>query len=219
MPVAAPELAQQFERALGQGHVTVAVAFARPDVEEHPLGIDVADFQVDGFAQAQATGVDRCQGDPMVQRGNPGDNCAHLGGREDNWQLELGCGAHKLQFRRPGPLEGFLPEELDGTQSLRGGLAGQVPLGLEMDEILAEFLGADQVGRALKVIGELAHTDPVDLLASGLERQQNQVIGKAVQDCVRRTFFICIAAVQINVDGLPCVSAWRTVISLWESRP
>ena len=42
MAVGAPELAQQFEGALGQGHVTVAIAFARPDVQEHAFGIDVA---------------------------------------------------------------------------------------------------------------------------------------------------------------------------------
>jgi hypothetical protein len=54
------------------------------------------------------------------------------------------------------------------------------------------------------VLGQLAHTGPVTLLAAGLERQQCQVVGKAVQDCVRGTFFICIDLLVI-VDGLPCV--------------
>ena len=140
MPVGAPELAQQFEGALGQGHVAVAIAFARPDVEEHPFGIDVADFQLEGFAQTQAAGVNRGQGHPMVQGGDPGDNGAHFAGREDDGQFELGRGAGKLQLGGPSALESFLPEEFDRTQRLGGTLAREAPLGLEMDEILAEVL-------------------------------------------------------------------------------
>ena len=110
--------------------------------------------------------------------------------------LNYGRGAGKLQFRGPGALEGFLPEEFDRAQGLGGALAGKAPLGFEMDEILAEFLGADQVGRAVEVLGELAHTSPVTLLAAGLEWQQGQIVGKAVQDCVGGTFFICITAIR-----------------------
>jgi hypothetical protein len=39
---------------------------------------------------------------------------------------------------------------------------------------------------------------------AGLERQQGQIFGKAVQDCVQGTFFICID-LQVVADGLPCV--------------
>ena len=45
MPVGFPLLAEQFQGALGQGHVAVAIAFAAADVEEHAFGIDVADLQ------------------------------------------------------------------------------------------------------------------------------------------------------------------------------
>jgi hypothetical protein len=146
MAVGAPELAQQFEGALRQGHVTVAIAFARPDVEEHPFGIDIADFQLEGFAQTQAAGVDRSQGHPMVQGGDPGDNVAHLTRRKDDGQLELGRGAGKLQLCGPSALEGLLPEEFDRTQSLGGGRAGKAPFGLEINEILTELFGADLIG-------------------------------------------------------------------------
>ena len=80
MAVSAPELAQEFESALRQRHVTIAVAFAGPDVQEHALGVDVADFQFEGFTQAQAARVDGRQGDAMVQRLDPGQDAAHLGG-------------------------------------------------------------------------------------------------------------------------------------------
>jgi hypothetical protein len=96
-------------------------------------------------------------------------------------------------------------------------LTGETPLGFEINEILTELFGADQVGRAVKVFGQLAPAGPVTLLAARLERQQGQIFGKAVQDCVRGTFFICID-LQVIVDGLPCVSAGRAVSSLRKSR-
>ena len=131
----------------------------------------------------------------MIQEGHPGYEGAHFGSREDDRQLEDRRGAGELQFGGPNPLEGFLPEELDGAQGLGGALAGKLALVLEVDEILAELLGAELVGRAVKVLGELAHTGPVALLRAVLERQQGQIIGKALQDCVGGTFFICMATI------------------------
>jgi hypothetical protein len=204
MAVGAPELAQPFEGALRQGHVAVTIAFAGADVEEHPLGIDVADFQREGFAQTQAAGVNRGQGHPMVQGGDPGDNLAHFAGREDDRQFELRRSAGELQLGGPDALEGFLPEEFDRAQRLGGSLAGEAPFGLEIDEILPELFGADLIGGAVKVLGQVTDAGPVALLAAGQEWQQGQVLGEAVQDCVRGTFFICID-LQDTVDGLPCV--------------
>ena len=86
-----------------------------------------------------------------------------------------------------------------------------------MDEILAQVFAADQLGRTVIVLGELAHTGPVALLAAGLEWQQSQIIGEAFQDCVRGTFFICMTTILTMVGGLPCDVARRTVSSLWES--
>jgi hypothetical protein len=140
----------------------------------------------------------------MIEEGDVGEDRAHFAGRKDDGQFELGCGAGKFQLGGPSALEGLLPEELDRAQSLSGTLAGEAPLGLEIDEILTEFFGGDLIGRAAKVFGELAHASPIALLATGLERQQGQILGEAVQDCVGGTFFICID-LQVIVDGLPCV--------------
>ena len=43
MAMGFPALAQQEQGALGQGDVAVAIALAGTDVEEHALGVDVAD--------------------------------------------------------------------------------------------------------------------------------------------------------------------------------
>jgi hypothetical protein len=52
-----PVLAQQLESAGGQGDITVGVAFAAADVQEHALAVDVAHLQMESFAQAQAAGI------------------------------------------------------------------------------------------------------------------------------------------------------------------
>jgi hypothetical protein len=139
----------------------------------------------------------------MVQGGDPGENLAHFAGREDDRQFELRVSAGELQLGGPDALEGFLPEELDGAQGLGGSLAGEVPFGLKIDEILTELVGADLIGGALKVFGQVTDAGPVARLAAGQEWQQGQVLGEADQDCVRGTFFICID-LQVTVDGLPC---------------
>ena len=109
----APELAQEQEGAFGQGDVTVALALAGTEVEETAFGIHVADFQAQGFAQTQAAGVDRGQGDPLVQGRHGGQNTAHLGGGKHDGEFKLGIGADQLEFVRPDAVEGFFPEELD----------------------------------------------------------------------------------------------------------
>jgi hypothetical protein len=131
----------------------------------------------------------------MIHGRHQGDNAAHLGGRENDGQFELRGGTSKLQFGGPGPAESFFPEEFDGAQDLSGALAGESPLGFEINEILTEFFGADQVGGAVEVLGQLAQASPITLLAAGLERQEGQVVGEALQDCMGGTFFIFIAAI------------------------
>lgn len=49
MAVGFPLLAQEQQGALGQRDVTIPIAFASPDVEEHALGIDVADLEIQTF--------------------------------------------------------------------------------------------------------------------------------------------------------------------------
>jgi hypothetical protein len=55
-------------------------------------------------------------------------------------------------------LEGFFPEELEGADGLGAGLAGDLFVGLEMNAVLADLLGADQLGRFAIELAELADT-------------------------------------------------------------
>jgi hypothetical protein len=156
------------------------VAFAGADVQEHPSGVNVADFQAQAFAEAQAAGVDGGEANAMIQGVHRREHPAHFGGGEDDGQLELGIGANQFQFVRPLAFEGFLPEDLDGADGLRAGLAGDLLVDFEMDAILTNLFGGDQVGGFAHELAELSDTGVVGLFGALTHRQELEVIGEGI---------------------------------------
>jgi hypothetical protein len=65
---------------------------------------------------------------------------------------------------------------------------------LEVDAILAELLGRNEVGGFAIVFAELAQTGVIGLLGAGADGQELEVIGEGIQDGVRGTFFICMVS-------------------------
>lgn len=179
MAMGLPELTQPQEGALGQRDITIALAFTM-DVEETAFGVDVVDLQAQSFAQAQAAGVDGQEGDAMIQGGDGRENAAHLGGGEHDGQLEVGVGADQFQFMGPEALKGFFPEELEGTDGLGGGLAGDLFFGLEEEAVLAELFGGDQVGGFGEVLADVVDGGVIGLFGAGADGQQSQVLGEGV---------------------------------------
>jgi hypothetical protein len=211
MLVGFPELTQQEQGALGQGHVTVAIALAAADVQQGALAVDIPDLQAQALAQAQAAGVDRGQGHPMIEGFYQTQDLADLDGGEDDGEFELGSGTGELKFGGPGTLEGFLPEELDGADRLGGGLAGEAAFGFEMEEVLAEVLGRDQVGRLGVMLTELTDAGPVAFLGAGQQGEETQVLGEAIQDCVGRDFFLCMGRrIKVGTGGATGTRARRS---------
>ena len=172
------ELAQELEGALRQRDVTIGVALAPADVEQPPFGVDVADFQIQTFAQPQAAGIDQGQGDPMVQSRDLRQDAAHFGGREDDGEFELGLSADQDQFVRPLPVEGFIPKEFDRADGLGGGLAGDFLDRFEVDEVLAELFGGEEVGCLAVMVADLDQTSEVSLLGAFGQGQERQVISE-----------------------------------------
>lgn len=177
---------------MGQRDVTVAITLAGADVEEPAFGINVGDLQAQAFAQAQAAGIDRGQGDAMIQRGHGREEAPHLGGGEHDGEFELGIGAGQLEFVGPDAFEGFFPEELEGADDLGGSLAGDFLYGLEMDAVLAELLGGNQIGRFGIELTELTEAGKIGLLGAGADGEESEVIGEGIEAGVRGTFFICM---------------------------
>ena len=114
----------------------------------------------------------------LVQGGGAGKDEANLLGGEDDRQFESGLSANQFQFRRPNPPQAFLPEKFDRAQGLGGSLAGDFLDALEMDEVLAQLLGADELRRSVEMFGPLANTGEVGLLGARGNRQEFQILSK-----------------------------------------
>jgi hypothetical protein len=178
MAMGFPLLAQQLQGALGKGHVTVAIAFASPNVEEHAPGIDVAYLEPEPFSQTQSAGVDGGQADALTQALHLAEDLADFRSGKNDRQFELGIGADQIQFLRPVALEGFFPKELEGADELSGGLTGDLLDGLEVNAVLADLFNGDQFGRPVVLFTELAETGVVSLFGARADGQKLQVIGE-----------------------------------------
>ena len=114
----------------------------------------------------------------MIQRGNRAENAAHFGGGEHDGEFELGIGPDQFQFVGPVPVEGFLPKHLDGADGLSAGLAGDLLVGLQMDAILANVFGREQLGRAAVKLAQLPDAGVIGRFGASADGQQFEVIGE-----------------------------------------
>ena len=118
------------------------------------------------------------EADAMIEGGDGGEDAADLSGGEDDGEFGLGIGADEFQLVGPGAFEGFLPEKLEGADDLGAGLAGDFLFGLEMNAILAEVLGGDQVGGFGEELAELADAGVIGLGGAGRDGEQAEIIGE-----------------------------------------
>ena len=81
---------------------------------------------------------------------------------------------------RPGAAEGFFPEQFDGADGLRAGLAGDLLVGLEMDAILADLFGRKQLGGFGVMLTELADARVIGLFGAWTDGQELEVVGEGI---------------------------------------
>ena len=79
---------------------------------------------------------------------------------------------------RPEAAQGFFPEDFDGTDGLGAGLAGDLLVGLEMDAILADVFGGEQLGGFAAELPELADAGVVGLFGAWADGQEFEVVGE-----------------------------------------
>jgi hypothetical protein len=72
----------------------------------------------------------------------------------------------------------FPPEEFNGADGLGAGLAGDLLVGFEVDAILADVLGAEQIGGFAVELVQLADTSVIGLFGAGADGQELEVIGE-----------------------------------------
>ena len=86
--------------------------------------------------------------------------------------------ADQFDLGGPGPAQGLFPKEFDRTDGLGGGLAGDLFVAFEEDEVVAEFLRGDVLGGLVEMLGQLADAVPVGLLSALADGQELEVIGE-----------------------------------------
>ncbi len=65
-----PLFTQQRQSLFGQRYVPVFIALGLANIDESPITVDILNFQVCAFGQAQATGIDRGQTNPIARQPN-----------------------------------------------------------------------------------------------------------------------------------------------------
>ncbi len=180
VPMGFPLFSEQLQSALGQGDIAVTTAFAGADVQEHALGIDVGNLQIQTFAQAQAAGINGRQANAVIEAFDPLKDLAHFLGREHDRQFESWVSPDEPDGHRPGLAESFFPEQLDGADALSGSLAREFLFRFEVEEVLAEFFRSDELRRLAEILTEFTDTAPVAQDGAFGQRQQTQVVKEAV---------------------------------------
>ena len=128
-----PVLAEGLQRARRQGDVAVLGPLAAMDVDHHPRAVDVADLEVQPFAEPEAQRVDGPEIGAVVGRADGGDEPTDLVDGEDVGECLLPADAESLEG---GPVagRGVGVEELDAAVGDAEGGGGEVAVVLEVEE-------------------------------------------------------------------------------------
>jgi len=152
----APVCAQFCEQLRAEHDIAIPAALALPDMNHHPLAVDVADLQVGRLCTACAGGIERHQKDAMEGAIRGVDQAS-------NFLLAeyLGKVTDLLRVRRlsdaPVPLQHVNVEETQSRQPQGYGVRTVLELGEEHRLILANLLWAKLIGRTTEVATEMSH--------------------------------------------------------------
>jgi hypothetical protein len=192
MAMGLPVLSQQRQGSIGQRDIailpTLPFTCTVPqvlcvNVDKHAITVQICNLQLNPFAQAQSTGVNRAQADmvakavnivPMPLRETDQHAADFLLAQNHRQLLFLGR-PHQVEGLPISP-HGVLEKELDPTESLSAGAAGSLPYILQIEKVLAQILLCDVLGRLLEVLRQLAHGPQIGFLRFGGETPQLQVL-------------------------------------------
>jgi hypothetical protein len=148
------------------------------DVDHHPGRVDIGDLEVEALGESEAEGVDGPEISPVVGRADGGDEATDLVRGEDVGEASLPGDAEASEG---GPVSGcgVSIEELDAAVSDAEGSGGEVPLVLEVEEVLADRLFGELVGWGAEVIGEHPDGAEVGVPSAGRESGELEVVGQA----------------------------------------
>ena len=173
-PLDQPPAPQQVEQWLRQHHVTVLVALALIDPDQHAGAVDIADLERDDFGGAQSGAVgDAQRGLVLDVRGRCQQPGHFLGTQHDRQPPRL-AGEHDVFDHLTSPQRDFEEE----AQGRHGGIhAGNAEAaGCEVQLITADVLDARPVGRMTEECGEVLDGTDVASLSLGPELADGHVV-------------------------------------------
>src|SRR5262249_8506457 len=161
-----------------QGDQAVLLALGTADVDGHAGAVDVSHPQADDLAQTQAAGVGELQEHEEPGHVDDVEEAADLVGAEDGGQ-RLGPLAVGKQHHGVAALQGDAVEEAQGAGGLVEATPGRL-LPEQVQLVRPGVLGAEVLGGAAEVPGEVGHGGDVALDGPGAVVAQLQVVDEAL---------------------------------------
>src|SRR3989454_2226543 len=125
-PKSAPVDAQGVEQLRAEHDISVLASLASPDMNDHPLAVDIADLEVCHFSATRARGIQRYQQDAMKGKLCRVDQTRHFVLAQNLRQVQNLLGIRCLG-NAPAALQHLYIEEAQSGQALRYGVGGQLP--------------------------------------------------------------------------------------------
>ena len=160
----APDLAQQREGAVGERDEPILPALAAVHVEQLASAVDGRHPEPQPLQQAQSAGVDERQADAVAQGPHRREHPTDLLLAQHDREPLLALRARQLEHG-PVAAKRLLVEELDAAQGLREAARGDLPDVGQVQQVVADLLLGDPVGRDPVEPGQLG--DGVEV---GLDR-------------------------------------------------
>src|ERR1700692_3084823 len=154
VPESAPLTTQLFKQRRAQHHIPVLAALATPDVNDHPLAVDVAYLQASDFSPACSRGIQRHDQDALKGRLRGIDQTSDLLLTEDLRKMQDLLRIGRLG-NAPAPLQHLDVKKAQSGQPLRDGARSQLPGAEHRSLVLADVFRAESVRRTTEVPGEV----------------------------------------------------------------
>lgn len=136
------------------------------DVKEHAVAVDVADLEVETFAEPEAAGVEGGEEDLVARKLDVSEQESGFLTGENDREFEMGSGLNDSQLVRPFTSKSQLPEDFDGAEGLVGGGVSELFDRLEVNEVSLNLLEGEEIGSAVEVFAELTDTSQIGLLGA-----------------------------------------------------
>ncbi len=165
MVVGPPITAEEVEGGRGEGDVAILGALSTVDMDHHPSGIDIGDFEMETFVESQAAGIDGGEIGVILEGFDLGKDGSDFFDAEDGRESSLGLSTEDSEDV-PVSLEDVFEEEADAAIADAHGIGGPVIDVLSAEKIVLEFLLGDQIGGFAIELGEHADGAGIGLLGA-----------------------------------------------------